>query len=171
LSIGRRLIDLARAELNSLLDRASSTGGSSSDDADADEDLYQRYGLDELTDAQLEAELERRRLAREAASRGARARAEESARRAADGARRAAQGASRPRPAAPPGSDEIRKAYAALEVTYGADFETVRTSYRALMRKYHPDRQGPSPERQKAANDLAARLTSAYKVLSRHLRK
>jgi DnaJ-domain-containing protein 1 len=161
LSIGRRLIDLARAELNSLLDRASTTR---SDEApDADEDLYRRYGLDQLTDEQLEAELERRRQTREAAARAARVRAAESA-------RKAAQGTARPRPPTT-GGDEVRRAYAALEVTEGADFITVRKAYRTLMRKYHPDRQGQSPERQKAANELAQRLTAAYRVLGRHLKK
>jgi DnaJ-domain-containing protein 1 len=184
-SIGRRIIDLARAELNSLLERASSSSSSSHEDGapDADEDLYRRYGLSELTDAQLEAELERRRLTREAAARAARARAEYAARQAEEGARRAQEndsartrtpgqgsaGASRPRP--PVSGDEVRRAYAALEVAYGADFATVRKSYRALVRKYHPDRQGPSPDKQKAANELTQRLTAAYKVLGRHLRK
>jgi DnaJ-domain-containing protein 1 len=169
-TIGRRLIDLARAELNSLLDRA----GSSRDDEapDADEDLYRRYGLDELTDAELEAELDRRRQAREAAARSASSRAEESARaaraRAEESARRAAQGASRARPAS---ADEIRRAYAALEVTHGADFVTVRKSYHRLMRKYHPDRHGQSPEKQKAANEVAQRLSAAYHTLSGHLGK
>jgi DnaJ-domain-containing protein 1 len=180
-SIGRRLIDLARAELNSLLDRAGSTSSSSSssssdDAADPDEDLYRRYGLDELTDEQLEAELERRRRQRETAARAARARVDEAARRAAEGARRASEGPRRPgagsyRATAPVSGDELRKAYAALEVPYGADFETVRGAYRKMMRKYHPDRQGPSPERQKAANELAQRLTTSYKVIRRHLRK
>jgi DnaJ-domain-containing protein 1 len=167
MSIGRRLIDLARAELNSLLDMASSSSSRGDESHDADEDLYRRYGLDELTDSELEAELERRRQTREAAARAARARAEESVRaaraRADESARRA------PRP--PTGGDEIRRAYAALEVAYGADFVTVRKSYRTLMRKYHPDRHGQSPEKQKAANELAQRLTAAYRVLSRQLRK
>jgi DnaJ-domain-containing protein 1 len=170
LSIGRRLIDLARAELNSLLDRASTSSTHGDEPRDPDEDLYRRYGLSELTDAQLEAELDRRRQAREAAARAARARAEESARaaraRAEESARRTAQAASRSTPA-----DEIRRAYIALEVTQGSDFATVRKSYRALMRKYHPDRHGQSPEKQKAANEVAQRLTAAYRTLSRHLGK
>jgi DnaJ-domain-containing protein 1 len=170
-SIGRRLIDLARAELNSLLDRASSSHGEEA--PDADEDLYRRYGLDELTDSELEAELDRRRQARDAAARAASARSEEGARaaraRAEENARRAAQGAARPRPAT--GPDEVRRAYAALEVSFGADFVTVRKSYHRLMRKYHPDRHGQSPEKQKAANEVAQRLSAAYRTLSSHLGK
>ncbi len=65
----------------------------------------------------------------------------------------------------------VQKAYAALEVPTGSDFETVRRSYRALMRKYHPDHHTESPEKQKAANDVAQGLTQAYKLLEQKLRK
>ena len=58
-----------------------------------------------------------------------------------------------------------------LEVPAGSDFETVRKSYRRLMRKYHPDLHTASPEKQRAANDLTQRLTDAYKLLEKQLRK
>ena len=63
MSIGKRLIDLARSELNSLLDRA----------AELDEDLRDdRWGggLDGISETELAAELERRRRAREEAEEG-----------------------------------------------------------------------------------------------------
>ena len=63
MTISKRLFDMARAELNSLLDKASTWNSP----RDPDEDLYRRYGLDQLTDEQLEAELERRHRARTAA--------------------------------------------------------------------------------------------------------
>ena len=47
----------------------------------------------------------------------------------------------------------------------------MRRSYRALMRKYHPDHHTESPEKQKAANDVAQGLTQAYKLLEQRLRK
>jgi hypothetical protein len=62
MSISKRFLDMARAELNALLDKASTWDSPH----DPDEDLYRRYGLDELTDEQLEAELERRHRARAA---------------------------------------------------------------------------------------------------------
>lgn len=156
MSIGRRLIDMARAELNSLLDRAGRDDDGPVGGPDPDEDLYRRYGLDQLSDEQLEAELERRRQARERV----RSRVNEPRRPSPE-----------PPPRAPAKTDEIRRSYAALEVPYGADFETVRKAYRTLMRKYHPDRQGGNAEKQKAANELASRLTEAYRILGRHLRK
>jgi len=183
MTIGRRLIDLARAELNSLLDRAASTTSDSDDERDPDEDLYRRYGLNTLSDAQLEAELERRRQAREAAARAVRG---GPASGAASDAGSARTGRASPRSgqtgsgagssagaarAAPTGGDEIRRAYAALEVQYGSDFITVRKAYRTMMRKYHPDRHTQSPDKQKAAHELAQKLTAAYKTLDKHLRR
>ena len=60
-SIGRRLIDLARAELNSLLDRA----------ARAEEDDDFGSPTDHMSDKELEEELERRRQARQEAEHAA----------------------------------------------------------------------------------------------------
>src|SRR5438045_76234 len=80
MSIGKRLIDLARSELNSLLDRAAThedVGGGGGHDPD--EDLYHRYGISAISDAELEAELERRRAARDAAAKAARAAADKAA--------------------------------------------------------------------------------------------
>lgn len=164
MSIGRRLIDLAKSELNSLLDKAA-TRARHDEDEHEDEDLFTRYSLDQISDEELEAELDRRRRGREEASRQAQAR---SARPRPQAPPRSS-GTASARPAAPP--DEIRAAYAALEVPYGSNFETVRKSYRNLMRKYHPDRHVQSPEKQKAANELAQKLTAAYKRLDKHLRR
>jgi len=153
MSIGKRLIDLARSELNSLLDKAASRD--SFDDIgerDPDEDLYQRYGMSAISDEELEAELERRRNSREAAARAARARAE---------APRAKARTQAPPPPRPSSDTELRRAYASLEVPYGSDFETVRSAYRALMRKYHPDRHAQTPEKQKAASNASAPAISS----------
>jgi DnaJ-domain-containing protein 1 len=159
MSIGRRLIDLARAELNSLLDRAASA------DDDDDYDRHRRGYSDpsSLSDEELAEEIERRRQARaeaEAAARGGR--------RA--GAPPRSSSSSPPRRTAA-GDDAIRKAYAALEIPAGSDFETVRRSYRRLMRKYHPDLHTGAPEKQRAATDLTQRLTEAYKTLEKQLRR
>jgi DnaJ-domain-containing protein 1 len=157
MSIGRRLIDLARAELNSLLDKAARA-----DDEDEDHGRRHRVDPSGMTDEELAAEIERRRQARQEVE------------DAIHGRRRPSTPP--PRSAPPPrrtaaGDDAIRKAYAALEVSPGSDFETVRRSYRRLMRKYHPDLHGGSPDKQRAATDLTQRLTDAYKTLERHLRK
>jgi curved DNA-binding protein CbpA len=68
-------------------------------------------------------------------------------------------------------SGAVRRAYAALEVPPGSDFETVRRAYRTLMRKYHPDLHTSTPEKQKAANEIAQKLTDSYKLLEKRLRR
>jgi DnaJ-class molecular chaperone len=41
----------------------------------------------------------------------------------------------------------------------------VKTAYRALMRKYHPDMHAGNPSKQKAATELSMRVTTAYNAL------
>ena len=161
MSIGKRLFDLARSELNSLLDRAAEAEKFTG--ADPDEDLYRRYSLDELSDAELEAEIERRHRARQAKPQEAR---QASKPAAGSGRTSAPPSATRSAP-----DEELRRAYAVLEVPFDADFQTVRRSYRALMRKYHPDRHQGSPEKQKSATELAQKLTAAYRLIETRTRK
>lgn len=193
MSIGKRLFNFARSELNSLLDRAAEI-----DDPTADPDAYgvpdrdsddssarpaaapprpapggrRKVRLEDLSDEELEAEIERRKLDREIDERAAQAAA-----RAPRGQTRAGGRSSTSSSSSSSGAsgrtsaDPIARAYAALEVPVGSDFETVRKAYRSMMRKYHPDRHTATPEKQKASNELAQKLTDAYKTLEKRLRK
>jgi DnaJ-domain-containing protein 1 len=71
------------------------------------------------------------------------------------------------------GSQEAQLAewYRVLDVTPGADMSQIKSSYRQLMRKYHPDMHAGNPQRQKAANELSMRVTTAYNGLVEHLEK
>ncbi len=180
MSIGKRLFNFARSELNSLLDRAADIDDErpAADDNDRTADpsksqtnwgeAFRKTGrkvrLEDLSDEELEAEIERRRLEKEIDDRAA---------KAAETTGRTAPPPPRDRVSTPfgAGMDPVAKAYAALEVPPGSDFETVRKAYRTLMRKYHPDRHTASPEKQKAANELAQKLSDAYKTLEKRLRK
>jgi len=169
MSIGKRLIDLARSELNSLLDKAARA-----DDDDDDRGSRGSGDVGSMSDEELEAEIERRRQAREeverATSRGRPTRPTPGPSRPTTGGRPFREEYTPPRRTAA-GDEAIRRAYAALEIPAGSDFEAVKRSYRRLMRKYHPDLNAGSPERQKAATDLAQRLTEAYKTLEKQLRR
>ena len=160
MSIGKRLIDLARAELNSLLDRAARTD-------DEDDRSRRRWNSGAGARRRLRGDVRR---GAGGGDRTPRARRRDEVEEAVHGRRRTA-----PPPRTPPrtasGDDAIRKAYAALEVPAGSDFETVKKSYRRLMRKYHPDLHGGAPEKYRAATDLTQRLTQAYKTLEKHLRR
>ena len=61
--------------------------------------------------------------------------------------------------------------YAQLETPDGADRETLKTNFRRLMRKHHPDLNGGTPEKQRAATERTARLTGAYDELERLIAK
>lgn len=184
MSIGRRLIDMARSELNSLLDAAArhapddddddraegsdrSAHGTSRSAASRGEHLGSSAWQDEAewkrrAEQEIEDAIHGRKTAEPPPPRG-------SAGRSGGAGARSASGSS-----GRGGTGEaarVQKAYATLEVPAGADFETVRKSYRALMRKYHPDHHTQSPEKQRAANERAQRLTDAYKFLEKRLRK
>ena len=165
MSIGKRLFNLAKSELNSLLDRAAEEEHVAQ--RDPDEDLYRRFSLDELTDKELEAEIERRHQARQAQAKGAAAGPAAGARPSDRGGPSSARAQARK----PSPEDELRRAYAALEVPFGSDLATVRKSYRALMRKYHPDRHTGSPEKLKSATELAQKLSAAYQVIEQRAGK
>lgn len=152
-------MDLVRSNIHALADRA----GDWSHGAAAPR-------IEELSDEELEAELKRRKLQREAATRAAadaRQRpktsnsAQQGPRTRAHGQTRGARGASSR------GQDpaKLARLYAQLECPYGADLTSVRKHYRRLMRKYHPDLHAGDPERQRLATELAQRLTSAYNDL------
>jgi DnaJ domain len=170
MGIGKRIVDLAKANLNALLDKASGDGG-----------------VDELTDEELEAELRRRRERRQRDDdeRRAAARAAEAARaRTAEAAKQrneARKTTPPPQPrreekrrvpppsSMPIGDKRLRELYAQLEVPYGASFEDVKKSFRRLMRKYHPDLHAGNPQKQRTATQLTMSLTQAYNELEQHL--
>lgn len=194
MSLTRRLFDLARTNLNTLLEKAAETA-----------DPHRR--LAGLSDEELEAELSRRRASRETEARlnEAKARVEAGAPKAgavprdrAERERQAREREARVRAArqarereaargsrTPPSAQEQRRQsqapprrpqnpqlatfYARLELPYGAGWDEVKSAYRRLMRRYHPDLHAGSPEKQRAANEVARALTEAYNELDRHL--
>ena len=72
-----------------------------------------------------------------------------------------------------PGSTEAQllEWYRTLDLQVGADMAQIKSSYRQLMRKYHPDMHAGSPQKQKAATELSMRVTTAYNSLVSHLEK
>ncbi|PKN59464.1 MAG: hypothetical protein CVU56_00085 [Deltaproteobacteria bacterium HGW-Deltaproteobacteria-14] len=83
------------------------------------------------------------------------------------GASDAAAGA--PRPGTGAGStvypQEIRLAYAALELPLGADKDQVQRAYRDMLSRYHPDKHAQNPQLQQAANELTRRIREARDTL------
>jgi DnaJ-domain-containing protein 1 len=168
MTITQRLINLAKANLNALLDEVAEREGGR---------------LDDLSDNELEAELMRRRerrerdeeqrQSREDAQRAARARsASTAAGRESAGAgsgtneaRPRGEGAGRRGSVRGPDARTLAQYYAQLEVPVGASLAEVKSSFRRLMRRYHPDRFADNPEKAKLATELTQKLTQAYREL------
>jgi DnaJ-domain-containing protein 1 len=72
-----------------------------------------------------------------------------------------------------PGSQDAQLAewYRVLDLNVGADIPQIKSAYRQLMRKYHPDMHAGNPGKQKAATELSMRVTAAYNGLVAHLEK
>jgi DnaJ-domain-containing protein 1 len=64
---------------------------------------------------------------------------------------------------------QVRLWYARLELEPGSDAAAVRRQFRALMRRYHPDRFTARGEGEKLATQLSQELTVAYEGLLDHL--
>src|SRR5438874_1931865 len=72
-----------------------------------------------------------------------------------------------------PGSAEAQllEWYKVLDLQVGADMAQIKSSYRQMMRKYHPDMHAGNPQKQKAATELSMRVTTAYNGLVSHFEK
>jgi hypothetical protein len=109
------------------------------------------------TDAELEAELSRRRTRRLAGKL-----ATEGAPPPAGGrVERALSSIERER--------EVAQAYANLELAKGATLDDVEKKYRQLAEKYAPEKQGSDPGRIEVARQLGDMLRGAYQRLVQHL--
>lgn len=106
----------------------------------------------ELSDAELEAELDKRRRARGGAG------TEPSPR-----VQRALDALEKDR--------EVLQAYANLELPRGAKWGDIETRYRELLARFHPDKHRNDPERYRAALDVVAGLTRAYQVLYERVKR
>ena len=67
--------------------------------------------------------------------------------------------------------DPLARYYANLEISPGADREEVKTAWKRMMKKYHPDLHDSDPEKRKTADELTRQLTESYQILDKELAK
>ncbi len=164
MSIGKRLVDLARSNL---------TDFRSAFDGDHLRELLRsrKEPEDDTEAATADPSPEAQDSESVGAKAGRRARkfrdaAEEAWERAYESARTRA--GVRGEPPSDPAADRKRW-YKTLEVEPGADLKTVRRAYRKALLQYHPDKFANDPEKQKVATEVTRRLTEAYNGLTRYL--
>lgn len=183
MSIGKRLLDLARANLTDfraafdadhlreLLSRREEEVAGDKDDGnggDKDDKKKRREGdkgKDEGDDEGDDADESVGTRAGRAA-RGVRDAASEAWERAYEQAR--ARAGVRGEPLTDPAGDR-RRWYKTLELQPGADLKEVRRAYRRLLLRYHPDKFANDPEKAKVATEVTRKLTEAYNGLQRYL--
>jgi DnaJ-domain-containing protein 1 len=153
-SIGKRLIDLARSNLTDFREALST---------DNLRDLLSRDEKDPEVEKEVEETIGKKAGRKARKFKDA---AEDAWERAYENARQRA--GVRGEPSADPAADR-RRWYNALGVAHGSDLKVVRKAYRKLLLQYHPDRFENEPEKQKAATEVTRKLTEAYNGLRRYL--
>lgn len=68
-------------------------------------------------------------------------------------------------------SDPMAPYYAHLEIPPGSDRESVKSAWKKLLKKYHPDLHDADPEKRKVADELTRRITESYRLLDNKLSK
>ncbi len=59
----------------------------------------------------------------------------------------------------------VEEAYRFLNLAPYAPFAEVKTRYKELLKKHHPDRHNASPEDMKKATAVSARINAAYQLI------
>ena len=60
-----------------------------------------------------------------------------------------------------------KKYYKILELEYGSDFNSIKKSYKKLLKKYHPDLFLNKPEKLKSAQEVTRQINEAYTYFER----
>jgi len=60
-----------------------------------------------------------------------------------------------------------KKYYKILELEYGANFDSIKKSYKKLLKKYHPDLFQNKPEKLKSAQEVTRQINEAYTYFER----
>lgn len=157
MSIGKRLIDLAKSNL---------TDFRSAFDRDNLRDLLSRSPEPEEPEAEADDDAESVGSKAGRRARKVRDAAEDAWERAYETAR--ARAGVRGDPPSDPAADR-RRWYKTLEVAPGSDLKAVRRGYRKALLQYHPDKFANDPDKQKVATEITRRLTEAYNGLTRYL--
>jgi DnaJ-domain-containing protein 1 len=160
--IFERLERLVKAWVNTTVDSTQGHAGgqtayrSSSGDSDLDAAMAE---LDDFLDTS-KTETERREEEARRAAEQARLRREEQARKS--GSHGNYYGSAQQ---APDTKKVVEDAYRYLGCQAYAPFAEVKTAYKKLLFKYHPDRNSSTPEKLKSATETSSRINAAYQIV------
>ncbi len=69
------------------------------------------------------------------------------------------------------GQEPFTQYYANLEISPGSNRDAVKSAWKRMMKKYHPDLHESDPGKRKTADELTRRLTESYRILDKELSK
>jgi len=159
-----RLERLVKAWVNTTVESTSSRVGAGSRGTDrrsfsGDSDLDAALAeLDDYLDTS-KTETERREEEARKAAEQAQRRQEEQARRSGT------YGGSYGTQQAPDTKKVVEDAYRYLGCTAYAPFAEVKTAYKKLLFKFHPDRNSATPDQLKSATDTSSRINAAFQII------
>lgn len=61
--------------------------------------------------------------------------------------------------------DQLRRAFATLEIPYGASLAQARKAYKSLLVRYHPDRHAHDPVKLEMATELTQQISAAFETI------
>lgn len=64
-------------------------------------------------------------------------------------------------------NEEEKRYYKILELEYGANFQKIKSAYKKLLKKYHPDRYINNPDKLKIATRVTKEINEAYNYFER----
>jgi DnaJ-domain-containing protein 1 len=147
MGISDRLKFIARTYLNSFLDSSTSRERSRPDVEFVDDDDFRR-----MSDEEFEARWEH---------------FQEEQNRSGSSQRESYHEPPPPRKLS--GERSIEQCYRNLECPVDADLKTVRSHFRRLIKRFHPDLHADNKRNQEAANRISQILTECYQQLETHL--
>lgn len=71
----------------------------------------------------------------------------------------------RPSPATAAADRRLQEAYRTLGLPFGTPYPAVKSAYKKLLREHHPDRNGGTPLKLRAATELSARINAAFQLI------
>ncbi len=72
-------------------------------------------------------------------------------------------------PATDPEAEELQRCLAILELSPSASAGEIKSAYRRMCRRYHPDRFASDEQKAARANELLAEVNRAYEILSKRV--
>lgn len=69
------------------------------------------------------------------------------------------------------GNSRLEQYYTNLEVPYDSDLDTVKRSWKRLLKKCHPDLYANDPSKHETAHDLTSKLNEAYREIEKSSNK